>query len=186
MGRAESVEVDVARLFPALSKDPWKGFAQAETDALAGFFDRPQRFVHCRHQEVERLVDRRPAVDQRIVPIEQDRPRSRYAMGRDRRKGHFADAACAKYVSHSLLVSDPGCLLPTAAQSILTIGRRATTVLVMKASRADFEMSGIVITETPRSTASGSIGFFRREVTTSTGSPAVGKAWSRAATPRVI
>src|SRR6516164_7060039 len=61
--RAEPVEIDVARLRPALLENLGKGLAQAQSDAIAGFLNCPQWLTHCRHQKVKRLVDRGPAVD---------------------------------------------------------------------------------------------------------------------------
>src|SRR4029077_19402462 len=70
--RAETIKVNLARLLPALSEMHWKTLAQTEPYPLPGFSHRPFGLIHRAHQEIERVVDRRPAVHQRVVPVEQD------------------------------------------------------------------------------------------------------------------
>src|ERR1700722_6025866 len=43
VNRAEAVEIDPLRLFPALAEDKREALAQAEPDPLAGLLERPQR-----------------------------------------------------------------------------------------------------------------------------------------------
>ena len=95
MDRAEAIEIDAPRLFPSVAEMTREALAQTEPDAFLGLAQRPQRLLHRRHHDVERFVDRRPAVDQRVVPVEQDRPRPGEILRRCRRDVDGAHAAAA-------------------------------------------------------------------------------------------
>jgi len=95
MNGAEPVEIDVACLFPPLAKDLRKALAQAEPHPLLGLPQRPQRLFHGCHDRVKRFVDRHPAVDQGVVPVEEDRPRPGETLRRCRRGVDGAHAASA-------------------------------------------------------------------------------------------
>src|SRR5580692_8831229 len=95
MDRAKDLEIDSPRLLPPLAEMKWKAFAQTEPDAFFGLPQRPQRLLHRRHDGVERFVDRCPAVDQGVVPVEQDRPRPGETLRHCRRDGDGAHAAAA-------------------------------------------------------------------------------------------
>ena len=99
-----------------------------------GIGERPFRQVHRAHQEVERLVDRRPAVDQGIVPVEQDGSRrgataTRQRLRASRRARHAAPRRAPDSAARSLRLSGPGLPSPTGAPSMphdrQQVGRRA-------------------------------------------------------------
>ena len=92
------VEVDAASLLPPVAKMKREAFTQAEPYALLGLLQGPQRSRHRGHDGIQRFVDRRPAVDERVVPIEQDRLGPDDIRWRDCRAvggGHAATTVCA-------------------------------------------------------------------------------------------
>jgi hypothetical protein len=99
VGRIEDIDPGVEREPAALvtrhslAEQRRKGFAQAEPHPLTGLGQRPFRLPHRAHHKIERVVDRRPAVDQGVVPVEDDRARMPL---RRRVVGHAAEPACAK------------------------------------------------------------------------------------------
>src|SRR5260370_12581000 len=106
MDRAEDVEIDAPCLFPSIAEMKREALAQAEPDAFFGLPQRPQRLLHRRHDGVQRFVDRRPAVDQGVVPVEQDRPRPAEPLRRclpAMTGAHPAPATPTSYDSHNLL-----------------------------------------------------------------------------------
>src|SRR5438874_6218757 len=68
------VEIDRLRLLPALAEMQRKALAQAEPHPRPRVVDRPCWLAHRAHDEIERFVDGPPAVDQGVVPVEQDCP----------------------------------------------------------------------------------------------------------------
>src|ERR1700730_15323809 len=105
MDRANDIEIDSPRLLPPLAEMKRKAFAQTEPDAFFGLPRRPQRLLHRRHDGVQRFVDRRPAVDQGVVPVEQDRPGPAETWRRCRRDiagPHAATAPRAREYSRNL------------------------------------------------------------------------------------
>src|SRR3954465_13942297 len=146
MNCAEPGEVDVARLLPALAEIQREGLAQAEPDPLSRLGERPFRPVHRAHQEIERLMNRHPGIDQRIIPVEQDcsrpaQPAER--LCRKRRDDHAGIAACARYAVLSWWLNGPGFPSPTGAPSMWVTGSTSEVVLVRKASRAIFASSTV-------------------------------------------
>ena len=75
--RSKRIEIDLLGFRPTLAEVMRKTLAQAQPHALFRIIERPGRPVHRHHRDVERLMDRRPAIDEGVVPIEQDRPRPR-------------------------------------------------------------------------------------------------------------
>src|SRR5262249_19510591 len=138
----EAIEINRARLFPTFAEQLREALSQAEPDPLLGFGQRPFGFFHLAHQKIERVVDRRPAIDDRVVPIEQDRPRPRRSVEQAglsllrALRAHAATAAWMRYASRSLRLSGPGLPSATGSPSMHTTGRRSAVVLVRNASRA--------------------------------------------------
>src|SRR5436305_8083585 len=132
------VEVDRLRFPPALPEMHREALAQAEPHAGPRVVERPFGLAHRAHDKIERLVNGRPAVDERVVPIKQDCPRARDWRRADRkwRDGHAP--TCARYPSRNLRLSGPGLPSATGSPSIRTIGNSSAVVLVRKASRAAF------------------------------------------------
>src|SRR5207248_181101 len=72
----EAIEIDGPRFLPALAEMHGKALAQAQPYPRPRLGQGPGGLAHRTHDEVEGLVDRAPAVNERVVPIEQDRPRT--------------------------------------------------------------------------------------------------------------
>src|SRR3954468_22485081 len=146
MDCAESREVNVARFFPALAEIQRERLAQAEAHPLPRLGERPFRPVHRPHQEVERIMNGRPGIDERIVPVEQDGSRRAEPNERlrgNRRNRHAGIAPCTRYAALSWRLNGPGCPSPTGAPSMLITGSTSEVVLVRKASRAIFASSTV-------------------------------------------
>src|SRR5689334_6676420 len=125
MDCAEPREVDVARLLPALAEIQRERFAQAETHSLPRLGERPFRPVHRPHQEIERIVNGRPGIDEGIVPVEQNgsrQPKPHEGLRVNGRNGHAGLAACARYAALNWRLNGPGFPSPTGAPSIRTTG----------------------------------------------------------------
>src|SRR5438067_13758526 len=121
MDRAEMAEIDLARLFPAIAEQKREAFAQAQPRVRLCLVERTLGLAHSAHQAVARLVNCHPAVDERVVTVEQDcswRPRPIHRVRRPVQRGgrsirlatggHATAAACRRYASRSLRLSGPG------------------------------------------------------------------------------
>ena len=71
--RVEAPVEDLPRLLPARAEHRRKGLAQRTPDALAGLLRRPRLMPHRPERRVHRIVDYRPRIDQRVVPVEDHR-----------------------------------------------------------------------------------------------------------------
>src|SRR5260221_8212971 len=96
MDLTESVEIDRPGFLPALAEMKRETFAQAEPYLRLRFGQRPGRLSHRAHDEIERFVDCRPAVHQRVIPVEQDCSRARdcgATVDAERQGAHAAAAS---------------------------------------------------------------------------------------------
>ncbi len=66
---------DVARLLPIVAEKLGKRIAQRAAHALARFVDRPRRLAERDQGGIDGDAQRLPAIDERVVPIEQNRAR---------------------------------------------------------------------------------------------------------------
>jgi len=68
---------NVAGVPPLVSEQLGKAVAHGFSDPASGFIEAPGLFAEGGERNVQGVMDGRPGIDQGVVPIEQDGPRSR-------------------------------------------------------------------------------------------------------------
>src|SRR5215469_3047610 len=135
MHRSEVIEIELAGLLPAIGEQRGESIAQRMAHAHLGLGQCPWHVTHgCKGQD-QRFVDRGPAIDERVVPIEDDGTRDHFVA----RRHSLSDPPAAAYSAYdaaSFLASGPGFPSPTATSSIRTTGTTKFVLLVRSASAA--------------------------------------------------